>query len=258
MTRSRPHGVVDRAEMAGVRGARRPRAHNRAGRGHVREESGGGARRCRCSITSANQRRRGRADQFVGVRGGGRGRGALPRALSREMGGGGGGGLGGGSMDRRPACARWVRNASGEALWTRLGAAMDVARRECRAWHCSGCWRRSAIPSRTPLSRTTREKGETSDTTDRPSGRRPTPCEPRSRSVRAQERCFSSAHGGIGEGRVVGRVPASRVSSRGDARRSREGERRVRAERRGSPAVRRDGLISRCFSGGRRRRDAYL
>lgn len=104
-----------------------------------------------------------------------------PRELSREMGGGGGGGLGGGSMDRRlgmPPAGQEREWA--EALWSRLGAAMDVARaRGMSAWHLQRVLakKRDPITHALFLDETTREKGETSDTTDRPSGRRATPCE---------------------------------------------------------------------------------
>ena len=163
-----------------------------------------------------------------------------PRALSREMGGGGGGGLGGGSMDRRLGMPPVGQEREwGEALWTRLGAAMDVARargmsgvalaagvgEEARSHHARALSRRDDA----------RERGDVRHhrSSLRGGALRPASAS-RSRSARARERCFSArARRGIREGRVVGRYPRL-VSSRGDARRSREGERRVRAERRGS------------------------
>ena len=126
-----------------------------------------------------------------------------PRALSREMGSGGGGGLGGGSMDRRlgmPPAGQEREWA--EALWTRLGAAMDVARaRGMSAWHLQRVLakKRDPITHALFLDETTREKGETSDTADRPSGRRPTPCERFALAFsKGAGEVFQRAHAGAG------------------------------------------------------------
>ena len=126
-----------------------------------------------------------------------------PRALSREMGGGGGGGLGGGSMDRRLGMPPVGQEREwGEALWTRLGAAMDVARaRGMSAWHLQRVLakKRDPITHALFLDETTREKGETSDTTDRPSGRRPTPCERFALAFsKGAGEVFQRAHAGAG------------------------------------------------------------
>ena len=164
-----------------------------------------------------------------------------PRALSREMGGGGGGGLGGGRWIDASACPRGPGTRVGGGSVDRLGAAMDVARaRGMSAWHLQRVLakKRDPITHALFLDETTREKGETSDTTDRPRGAPDALRALRPRVQQGRGRGVQRAHAGAGcEGRVVGRVPASRAL-RGDARRSREGERRVRAERgvpRGAP-----------------------
>ena len=154
-----------------------------------REESSAWARRCRCSggrrtddATLVDAQTVRASDQYK----------AKNIARSREMGGGGGVGPGGGSMDRlsRVTCPR-VRNASGWTLCL-FAAAMDVARaRGMSAWHLQRVLakKRDPIAHALFLDETTREKGETSDTTDR-LRRRPTPraSASRSRSARARER----------------------------------------------------------------------
>ena len=154
------------------------------------------------------------------------------------------------------ACPPRVRNASGRRLCGVVSARRWTwrARGECPRGTCSGCWRRSAIPSRTRSFSTRRRARK---------GRRPTPpIVPRgaarrpasvscSRSARARERCCSARTPARGS-RGTRCWPGTLVSRRCSRRRTTVSPRRATRpdEARGFlPRCAATAPISRCSSG---------